>query len=313
MACIDIKTPNYVGLDHLRDFHRFGRQRKSVDTLLDLPYISKQHATIEWREPNWFIKDLSKNGIKLNGNPMPTNKAVVLSIDDHINFAGLDEASITILTLTPPTPLLINVEEPEQSIALSDFMFLPSELKPELALNRYARRDGWYTENLESGKEQGPFNHGDVLSFADSFWRLQLLVNDNATSDCSRDQNLDNTTFRFELGSDQNHAHMSVSQGAGNHTIDIELGEQPHHDLLLILLRHQNTKDIDASWLECDELATLMDTDELELNKLILESRKHIAAALPKVDVTKLIERRHTELRVGIRKFEIFVNGEQQQ
>ena len=56
------------------DFHRFGRLAHSVDTLLNYPEITRIHAVIEWVEPHWYIRDLSKNGVWLNGRKQKHSK-----------------------------------------------------------------------------------------------------------------------------------------------------------------------------------------------------------------------------------------------
>ena len=89
MASFDLVTPDYSGLEYLRDYHTFGRRSDAVDTCFDYSYISKLHAIIEWREPNWLLKDVSTNGLKLNGKIIPAQKPIVLNLNDKIDFAGV--------------------------------------------------------------------------------------------------------------------------------------------------------------------------------------------------------------------------------
>ena len=99
MASFDFKSPEFNGLEHLRDYHTFGRRSGAVDTCINQTYISKVHAIIEWREPAWYIKDVSKNGLKLNGKIIPAQKQIELKQGDVIDFAGMSEVTLTMLSL----------------------------------------------------------------------------------------------------------------------------------------------------------------------------------------------------------------------
>jgi len=80
VASFELKSPHSNGLEYLRDYHTFGRRKGSVDTIFNYTYVSKFHAVIEWRDPNWMLKDVSKNGLKLNNKIIPAQKPMQLNL-----------------------------------------------------------------------------------------------------------------------------------------------------------------------------------------------------------------------------------------
>jgi pSer/pThr/pTyr-binding forkhead associated (FHA) protein len=63
---------------------RIGR-KSGNDIVLNDPYVSKEHATIEAREDGFFITDLgSTNGVMLNGARIPSHQPVRFGPEDEI-------------------------------------------------------------------------------------------------------------------------------------------------------------------------------------------------------------------------------------
>ncbi len=63
-----------------------GRSNSS-DIVINLPYISKNHAVLTFRDGTWFITDLnSKNGVKVNGEKI--EKTASLTPGDVISLGG---------------------------------------------------------------------------------------------------------------------------------------------------------------------------------------------------------------------------------
>ncbi|MBX2849487.1 MAG: FHA domain-containing protein [Acidiferrobacterales bacterium] len=301
-----MNSPSFVGQDYLRDYHTFGRRKSSVDTRLDFPYISKMHAIIEWREPNWLLKDVSKNGLKLNGKIVPMQKAIVLNVGDEIDFAGVGETVLKIMSLDPPCPMMINVEQPANTIEITENILLPSENEPELALYLCEERHQWFTESINTGEEFGPYKHGDLLSFGNSEWRMMLVSEDDATTEFeSEATTLDDITFRFDLSQDEESTHLTLIDKG----VEIDLGERTHNYLLVHLLRHRLDSGGDSGWLDSQLLMRELGLEESHMNIQIFRARKQIRGALNVSGGSRLIERRRGALRVGINSFEIYKEG----
>jgi len=296
VASFDIKSPNQNGLEYLRDYHTFGRRKDSVDTLLEHTYVSKFHAVIEWRKPNWLIKDVSKNGLKLNNKIIPAQKPVVLNLGDTIDFAGVGEVALTITNLDAPVPMLINDASPAETIEITESILLPNEDTPELALYLCPDREQWFAENVEQGVEVGPYEHGDLIKLGGAEWKFLLIAEDDATTEFDTKQlTLNDMIFRFDVSQDEESTSLTIIENG----LEIDLGVRSHHYLLVHLLRHRSVQGNEELGLE-----------ETHMNIQIFRARKQVAATLPAASGhSKLIERRRGALRTSISKFEIYKEG----
>lgn len=59
-----------------------------IITIPEKKKIDKVHAMFEYREQQWYITDLSKGGILLNGEKLNGGKPYLLHSADVIDFAG---------------------------------------------------------------------------------------------------------------------------------------------------------------------------------------------------------------------------------
>jgi hypothetical protein len=307
VASFDIKSPSLNSLEYLRDYHTFGRRKGAVDTVMDYAYISKFHAVIEWREPHWLLKDVSKNGLKLNNKIIAAQKPVVLKLGDTIDLAGTGEITLTINNLDAPRPMLINKASATDTIEISKSILLPNEERPELALYLCPDRQQWFAERVEQGIEAGPYEHGDVINFNASEWTFLLIANDDATTEFNPKQsNLDNVIFRFDLSQDEESTNLILIENG----LEIDLGERSHHYLLLHLLRHRAEQNNQPGWLDSQLLMKQLGLEETYMNIQIFRARKQVAAARPlSTGHSKLIERRRGALRANIKNFRIYKEG----
>lgn len=305
MASFDFKSPDSSGLHYLRDYHTFGRRDESVDTFLKYPYVSKLHAVIEWREPSWLLKDVSKNGIKLNNKVIPQQKPIALSVGDVIDFAGMNEVTVTINDLTPPTRMLINTKNPSQTIDLPDSSLLPDEENPELAVYLCPDRGQWYAESAAEGIEAGPYNHNDLIKIGDDEWKFLLVTEEDVTTEFVREQTtLDDVIFRFDLSQDEESTNLTLINGG----IEVELGERSHHYLLVHLLRYRMNNE--SGWLDSQILMKELGLEEAHMNIQIFRARKQLRNSMPtSTGHSKFIERRRGALRSSIKNIEIYKEG----
>jgi len=308
VASFEFKSPDVNGLEYLRDYHTFGRRKDSVDTYINHSYVSKLHAVIEWRQPNWLLKDMSKNGLKLNNKIIPVQTPVVLSVGDVIDFAGMGEATLIIKDLDAPVPMLINQVDPTETIKIDESMLLPNEQSPELALHLCPDREQWFAERITEGIEAGPYVHGDLLKLGDAEWKFLMVSQDDATKEFNAKQHsLNDVTFRFDLSQDEESTNLTLIDNG----VEIELGERSHHYLLVHLLRHSaQAEDKAGSWLDSQLLMKELGLEEAHMNIQIFRARKQVASALPTVSGhSRLIERRRGALRPGINNIEIYKEG----
>lgn len=307
MALFEFTTPSSTRLDYLRDYHTFGRRSDVVDTILHYGYISKLHAVIEWRAPNWLLKDVSRNGLKLNNKIIPAQKPVVLSEGDVIDFGCVGEALLKIVDLKPPKSMLISEKAATDVIDINDSTLLPNEESPELALYLCPDRQQWFSEEVHEGVEKGPFDHGDILNIGGSHWRFFLVSEDMATTEFAVNQaSINEAMFRFDLSQDEESTSLTLITAND----ELDLGERSHHYLLVHLLRHRLSQPDGAGWLDSQLLMKELGLEEAHINIQIFRARKQLAEALPGTSGhSKFIERRRGALRVGLERFEIFKEG----
>lgn len=305
MASFEFKTPDTSGLAYLRDRHTFGRRQDAVDTRLNYSYISKQHALIEWREPNWLLKDLSKNGIKLNGQRIPAQKSVLLSAGDVIDFAGMGEVTIQIQDLDPPTTMLINQQTPEQTIELIESRLLPSDDSPELAFYLCPDRGQWFAERVCEGIEAGPYKHGDLIKLGGEQWLFSMIANNKPSARKIDEQSsLNDVVFRFDIDSGGQPTDLSLFHNDTRFNLD-----KPPYQHLLLLLCHDRVNQGGAGWIDNHQLIKELRLSEEELNIQVFQARKQIAETLPFISGhLHLIERKRDAIRTGITNFEVYLN-----
>lgn len=310
---LDTSTNHYIPL---APHHTFGRLKNSVDTLLNKPYISKLHTTIEWRGNNWFIKNLGRNGTHVNGSRLPSHQSKELNEGDHIHFAELTDPPFIVQDLSPPSDVLwpINPQGKPQPIVLDRYHILPNEEAPRISLHKDNHQ--WFIEPIDPNGEQAvtALQSGDTITCEQRAWQLlQVDVYGPTEAKSLFSQELNEFTFHFELSQDEEITQLTLSQG--EHTID--LGVRTHHYLLVQLARHrlrhceQGVAECEQGWLYTEQIVKELGLDETHLNIQIYRVRKQISDALPHVNIQRdLIHRQSGKLRFGCTKFMISKSGQ---
>ena len=303
MACFRLKSLSGSRLVYLRDYHTFGRRSDTVDTAIDSKCISKLHAIIEWRKPKWLIKDVSKNGVKLNSRVMPAQKFIALNVGDKIDFAGESEFTLSILDLDAPTSMLINQASPTKTIEITQSILLPNEETPELALYRCHDHKQWFTEPIQQDREPLFHRNGDLIEFNDSVWEFLIIAIDDELDPAPRQTNLDEVAFRFGINPHKRSTNLTLIKSG----LEINLGDESHYSLLAHLVRSQSEQEDDSIWLNNQKVRRELGLSEAQMNLQIFNARKQIEEALPNVaGHSKLKERKRRELKVNIKNFEIY-------
>ena len=143
-----IKFLESKDIEYLREHHTLGRRADSVDTLLDFPFISKIHAVIEWREPNWLIKDVSRNGVWLNQQRLSPQVRTILKKNDIVKIAGEDGIHFQIENTESPKNMVYQCENKIVSIDLDSGCLIPNDDTPEFGIYHCPDRAQWFAESI---------------------------------------------------------------------------------------------------------------------------------------------------------------------
>lgn len=314
MAYIEFLHSNTI--THLRDYHTFGRRIESVDTPLRFSVISKLHAVIEWKKPYWLIKDLSSNGVSINGKPISPKTSVILTQGDVVEFAQSKETAFTIANLDAPENLIYQHDNPLSYTPLNDSTLLPNDTQPQLGIYKCPERQQWFAEEFNDDDEslhleQGPYKHGDTIQWAEQSWSLFLVNEYNPTTEFSIPKNINDIEFRFDISLDEETTELTLIYQNN----EIDLAQRSHHYLLATLLRHREQHknqydDPSSGWVDTELLCNELGIDQPHMNIQIFRARKQISDALP--DFTgrsKLIQRRRGSLRFGVKHYSIYKEG----
>lgn len=315
---------------YLREYHRLGRRAEAVDTQLDHPFVSKLHAIIEWKEPNWLIRDVSQNGIWINGEQVPAQVRHNLKLHDHVEIAGSQGVGFEISNLERPENMIFDSHQILDRISLADGVILPNEESPELGVYKCPERMQWFAEQLHQQEsrdpdsadihdalESGPYQHDDTIQCAGKEWRFFLVNEDDVTTEFHAEPpDIADVEFRFDISQNEENTTLTLLH---NHQ-ELDLGERSHHYLLAHLLRHKYAQansnrslqktEQSLGWMDCQLIEHELGIEESHLNIQIFRARKQILANLVGYSgSSKLIERRRGSVRMGIDNYSIYKEG----
>lgn len=292
---------------YLLTHHTFGRRSEAVDTLIKRPEISKVHAVIEWSGREWQIRDLSRNGTWVGNQKLNPVQNRALKPDDIIHFAGAGQNSWIVEDLTPPSDLLIGLNEKSSTETLCAYHLLPNSDNPMAALFFCNSRERWVLETLYPCTDTDETNcevlltPGEVITLGCYKWQLHLISTEPRTADLTRQStDINQCVFNFEISLDEEHTRLNL-QYRGNKA---DFGERSHHYLLLHLTRlkiqHANT-GVDSEnqgWIDNNQLARELGIDVSHINIQIFRARKQMAEAFPDLPgLSALIQRRRGAVR----------------
>ncbi|CAM2916235.1 FHA domain-containing protein [Pseudoalteromonas distincta] len=295
---------------YLRAFHRFGRLAHSVDTFLDFPEVTRIHAVIEWLNEQWYINDLSKNGVWLNDIKITTNQNTLLKQGDKLSFSQINNLMYHVTSVEPPRDLLFPVNESqEQIIYLEQYHFLPNNKHPEVILHFDSQQHCWYYEDMHEHLQQ-PINDGQDLRVGNNVWRLFLAG--AATQEKTvelKAQPSNNLEFIFNLSLDEELAELKIK----SQTTLLDFDVRSHHYLTLLLARYklqdmQNGFEADTQgWVQVKKLAKDLGISEAHVNIQIHRARKQFVELLNnEIMPSALIERKRGKVRFGGKLFTIY-------
>ncbi|KZN43685.1 FHA domain-containing protein [Pseudoalteromonas luteoviolacea] len=308
MAKLRVKDSTEV--IYLKAFHRFGRLIYSVDTQVSGVEISRIHAVIEHNGDNWELRDLSKNGVWMNGQRIAYNQAIALKVDDEITFSEMHPQTFIVYSTSPPKDLLIptNNEQPDDVISLEKYHFLPSESDPEIVVFYDNEKVCWCYEHLESGKIVA-LTDSDNLSVADELWYLFQVeaASQEATMpiDNAHQSSLE---FLFDISLDEEITELKVNHNGASLDFDI----RTHHYLTALLARYKARDEAaveeeqERGWVSVSQLSKDLGISESHINIQIHRARKQFVDLVDDKSLAeKIIERKRGRVRFGGKHFTI--------
>ena len=290
----------------LRAEHVFGRNALRADTALDDPGISLMHAVIRWRNGRWMLSDHSRNGTFVDGRVLVPGEPFPLEVGAEVRLGRGPGVSWRVQDVAEPVDALVPADSRQPVVTLAPHNLLPSSEAPELCI--YQTRPGLWI--LEQNGETRALKDGERLQVGSAGphrFVAAAPMDDTQVAEIVREAEAPWLVLRLSL--DEEHASLQVRDGAAS----TDLGERSHHYCLATLARQRladQARGIEPGaqgWLGSAELARMLGMEPTHLNIQIFRAREQLMTALPAAGaLSRLIERRRGELRLGDLPFEIY-------
>ena len=290
----------------LRAEHVFGRNALRADTALDDPGISLMHAVVRWRNGRWMLSDHSRNGTFVNGRALLPGEPFVLEVGAEIRLGRGPVGTWQVQDVAEPVDALVPPDARQPVLVLGPHNLLPSSETPELCI--YQARPGLWM--LEQNGETRALKDGDRLQVGSAGVHRFVAaapMDDQQVAEITRESAAPWLVMRLSL--DEEHASLEVKDGVAR----TDLGERSHHYCLATLARRRmadQERGLEPGaqgWLASAELSRMLGMEPTHLNIQIFRAREQLMTALPGVAaLSRLIERRRGELRIGEMPFEIY-------
>jgi hypothetical protein len=304
---------------YLYAHHSFGRLAHSVETQLSEPHISKVHAIVQWRDSQWEIKDLSRNGTWLNGKKLVNERAKVLQTGDRVGFTDAQHSHFVVSDLSPPADMLLPCEptfmdKRNEAIVLQHYQLLPNDKHPEIAVIFDLQLEQWRIEPFDKPFDPVNFlNDGDYIDINHQRWQLRLSLGAEDTQLNEQfEYGIKDLAFVFDLTQDEETTRLRATAP----DLNIDLQARVHHYLTLNLARHRVADEargvelVAQGWINTDDLGRELGIDTAHLNIQIHRVRKQFSDLLGGyVNADELIERRFRQVRFGGECFQIIKGG----
>lgn len=291
-----------TGMKHvLKPYHVFGRSARHADCVLPTPNVSLIHACIRWSGLKWTLVDESRNGSYINGRRLTKNHPTPLNLGDKLCFGTLDMAPWTVVDLAAPADLLLPLSLGQNTIRLEPFQNLPNDAEPLACI--YRSPDGQWVEETKDGITL--LSNGDTVYIGGHAWRL-VCAEERLNTLVPSGQV---TNMKFQASPDDEHVCLALMRGRST----LDLGEQTHHYLLLLLARQRladvarGTDALSQGWVDFDSLVQMLDMDKGHLNTQVFRLRREFEPAVAQGFIQHdFIERRKGGLRLGNVAIEIW-------
>lgn len=265
--------------------------------VLSLESVSGVHASIDWIDNHWNLRDLgSRNGTFLEGDRLPSFEAVALTRGAVIAFGG-PEYSWRLAESGPPQ-IAARSASGRVLHPVGDVLTLPHSEAADVTLIR----DGYEWEYELEGATQYAVDQTRI-DLGSEFWTLlvpEVLSETTLVRGASRIEDL---TLRFIPNRNEEHIELQ----AEGRSVHEHFDHRAHFYLLLTLARLRledaEQKDLplaEHGWIERSDLERMLRIDTQHLNLLVYRARKQFAA-IGLHDSSAIIERRtgSSQLRIG--------------
>lgn len=290
----------------LRAEHVFGRNALRADTVLEDPEISLMHAVVRWRNGRWLLTDHSRNGTFVDGRPLVPGEPTPLAAGAELRLGRGPDVAWRVQDVAEPVDSLVPPDSTQPVIALASHNLLPSSEAPELCI--YQARPGLWM--LEQNGETRALKDGDRVQVGragEHRYMAAATLDDTQVAASAREPDAPWLVLRLSL--DEEHASLEVKDGAAR----TDLGERTHHYCLATLARRRladQARGIEPGaqgWVGSADLSRMLGLDTAHLNIQIFRAREQLMTVLPGVAaLSRLVERRRGELRIGALPFEIW-------
>ena len=295
----------------LQSQHMFGRNIYGVNTYICNEDVSRQHATIYWKEGVWYFKDHSRNGSFVN-NQLIHMDNLKLKFGDKIRFCADRSIEWCLDDIKPPSSYLVSVTDKCKFLQLISCHALPSEDHPDISF--FYTSEGVWNASVEDTIIKLENNH--IYKFNNESWKY--VENEVFDETIDYGSSVKDSCFCFTLSPDEEHINVKIVLN----NMVMDLGDRVHNYLLLALARGKyrdikNRYNIDdQGWCSVDLIIEDLskecckNVDVYYLNLLIYRLRKQLIGLKPfGFKFSNIIERRSGELRFAHNNFVVMKEG----
>lgn len=268
--------------------------------------VSRTHASVEWRDSAWWVRDLgSVNGTWVGGARLGAEPHLLKS-GENLHLGAADARPWVLVDPGPPAPFAVRADDQEELGPHGDLLVLPED--EEGAWTIYRRPNGVWT--AERGDEQREVSDGDLLTADDEVWRLCLPGRVTATDRMAPgralpgepsfvDWTVQTVRFAFTQSRDWEHARLAIS--SGEHRLD--LGDRQCWVVLVTLARERiadaAAAEHDQGWVDIDQLARELGMRRGTVDVYITRARTELADA-GVIGAAQVVLARRGQRRLGI-------------
>lgn len=278
----------------LKPYYVLGRSATHSDGVLASPMASLIHASVRWQAMQWTLTDQSRNGTYVNGERLAKDEPTLMHAGDDICFGSLETTPWRLIDASAPADLLMPLSLGQHTIKLAAVQNLPDDTHPLACI--YRSTDGQWLKETHDGVT--PLNHGDLVYIGTTAWRLVCAEDRPGTLIPSSAI----TCMHFQCSPDEAQVALQLSRGR----LELDLGEQPHHYLLMLLARRRlhdaahGMAEQSQGWIDFEHLAQLLLMDKAALNIQLFKVRKAFELAVEQGLICHgFMERRRDGVRLG--------------
>lgn len=280
-----------------------GRSR-ACDLVIAGPDVSSQHATLEWIDAHWQLRDLgSRNGTYIGETRLASGARAPVNQGARISF-GRRSSPWLLIDASAPQAIAVGLDGSLWRAADSGYLTLPGADEPILAVFQDA--DGrWVVE--QDGTTRALEDRS--LLEAGGLWRIHLPAACIGTLDDTAAPILA-ARLRLQFTVSRDEERVTLIAWSGPQRIDLQA--RAHHYLLLLLARQRladraaGLAPADEGWIHQGDLLTMMRIDENNFHTNVHRARAQLGKAGIR-DAAVLIERRPGTglLRLGVDALEV--------